>query len=236
MTWREFWSRENSIYVNDRHKQVHYTDIANDIIALIPSRASRVLDFGCGEALSAPLVAEACSELLLCDTSELVRQKLVAAHTHRPNVRVLSLDDVKARPDGSLDLVVINSVIQYLSRAELDQTIALLAPKLAPDGVLVIADVIPPTASAITDALALLHYGARNGFLFAAGFGLVRTFFSDYRRKRAELGLSFYEPADITALIEAHGLTVRRRPLNLGHNQGRMTFEARPATRAGSSR
>lgn len=233
MTWREFWSRENSIYVNDRHKQVHYTDIANDIVAIIPSRASRVLDFGCGEALSAPMVAEACSQLLLCDTSELVRRKLVAAYASRPNVRVLSLEDVAALPAATLDLVVINSVIQYLSRSELDQTIALLAPKLAPEGVLVIADVIPPTSSAITDALALLRYGARNGFLFAAGLGLVRTFFSDYRRKRAELGLSFYEPGDITALIEAHGLAVRRRPLNLGHNQGRMTFEARPAARSG---
>ena len=35
MNWRDFWNRENSIYVNDRHRALHDERVARDIAALI---------------------------------------------------------------------------------------------------------------------------------------------------------------------------------------------------------
>jgi hypothetical protein len=55
-------------------------------------------------------------------------------------------------------------------------------------------------------------------------FGLVRTALSDYRRIRADLGLTHYTEAEMLAVIEAAGLTARRLEKNLGHNQARMAF------------
>jgi threonine dehydrogenase-like Zn-dependent dehydrogenase len=88
------------------------------------------------------------------------------------------------------------------------------------------AEFIPPAGGRFTDALALLDFGRREGFLIAAFTGLVRTFFSSYRKVRAALGLQQYEADDLIARLAAHGLTARRHQPNLGHNQSRMAFIA----------
>ena len=67
--WLAFWDGPHSIYVNARHKDVHYQLIAKEIAALVPGADSRVLDYGSGEALHADLVAQAAGELLLCEAA-----------------------------------------------------------------------------------------------------------------------------------------------------------------------
>ena len=62
--WIAFWNSEHSIYVNARHRDVHYRTIAQDIRAVLPDGA-RVLDYGCGEALHADLVAAPARWLIL---------------------------------------------------------------------------------------------------------------------------------------------------------------------------
>ena len=69
---------------------------------------------------------------------------------------------------------------------------------LAPGGVLIVADVIPPHVGAVSDGLALLRYAAANGFLGAALVGLARTALSPYRRLRSELGIARYGEADFS--------------------------------------
>jgi len=75
----------------------------------------------------------------------------------------------------------------------------------------------------------LLRFGARNGFFGAALLGLIRIFFSDYMRLRKSAGLSHYEEADMLAKLRAAGFLAGRAEINIGHNQRRMTFIARPA-------
>src|SRR5262245_17061027 len=70
--WIAFWDSEHSIYVNARHRDVHYRTIAQDIRALVPSGAA-VLDYGCGDALHADLVAAPARELILCEAAPSVR-------------------------------------------------------------------------------------------------------------------------------------------------------------------
>ena len=72
----------------------------------------------------------------------------------------------------------------------------------------------------------MLAFGWQGGFLLPALGGLVRTVFSDYRKIRAELGLTHYEEAEMLALLEKAGFTARRLEKNLGHNQARMAFGA----------
>jgi hypothetical protein len=64
--WRSFWDSAHSIYVNARHKDVHYREIADRIAAFVPGPNARVLDYGCGEAIHADRVAVA-AQVLLCD-------------------------------------------------------------------------------------------------------------------------------------------------------------------------
>jgi ubiquinone/menaquinone biosynthesis C-methylase UbiE len=227
MSWREFWNADTPIYVNDRHKTVHYQRIAQDIEKLLPSAGSRVVDYGCGEALAADRVAARCGHLYLCDGAEIVRNRLRQRLAAVANATILSPEEFDTVPDSSIDLIVVNSLVQYLSKEQLDACLAQWRRKLGPSGRLVVADVIPHGIGPLTDATALLRFAAANGFLVAAFAGLVRTFFSDYRRVRAQLGLAHYSEAEFLKLLRDAGFTAQRMSWNFGHNSARMAFEAR---------
>ena len=226
--WLAFWDKPQSIYVNARHKDVHYRLIAEELAALVPSRSARVLDYGCGEAQHADLVAAAANELLLCDGAPSVRTAIGSRFAGNPKIRTLAPEEVERLPDQSLDFIVLHSVAQYLTPEQAQLLLQLFHRLLQPAGILLVSDVIPPQVTASTDAAALLRFGAANGFLFAAIGGLARTAFSDYRRLRASVGLTHYSEAAMTEKLAAAGFTVRRAATNVGHNQARIAFIARP--------
>lgn len=227
--WLAFWDKPHAIYVNARHKDVHYRLIAQEIAALVvPARSARVLDYGCGEALHAEIVAAACGELVLCDGAPSVRAGLLAHFSADPKIRVVAPDEVEHLPPGALDFVVLHSVAQYLSAEQLRALLVTFRRVVAPGGVVLVSDIIPPEFSAGADVTALLRFAAAHGFLLAALGGLVRTLFSDYRRLRARYGLAHYGEADMLQMLSAAGFIAQRAPKNIGHNRARMAFVARP--------
>jgi SAM-dependent methyltransferase len=228
-TWREFWDSAHSIYVSDRHKDVHYRDVAEQLAAFVPSPNARVLDHGSGEAIHADLVAAGARELLLCDAAASVRAAIAARFADNPKIKVVAPEDVERLPDGSLDLVFANSLVQYLTPAELDRMLGVWRRLLVPGGTLIVADVIPPHVGALSDGFALLRYAKANGFLGAAIIGLTRTALSRYRRLRSQLGIARYSEAEFMAKLRAAGFFAERLPRNVEHNPARMTFRARVA-------
>jgi SAM-dependent methyltransferase len=228
MNWLTFWDSPHSIYVNARHKDVHYRVIAEAIAALVPLPQARVLDYGCGEALHADIVAAGAGELLLCEGAPGVRAGLAARFAANSKIRAVAPDDVKQLPDWSFDLIVLHSVAQYLTPQETSELFATFHRLLKQDGILVVSDVIPPHVPASTDALALLRFGAANGFFFAAIAGLARTLVSDYWRLRTQYGLTRYSEAAMIEKLAAAGFTAQRAPNNIGHNQARIEFIAHP--------
>jgi SAM-dependent methyltransferase len=231
--WIAFWDSEHSIYVNARHRDVHYRTIAQDVRAHLPPGAA-VLDYGCGEALSADLVAADARTLILCDAAPKVRTALAARFTGNPKIAIRSPEDVAATPAGALDVIVIHSVAQYLTPPEFDALLRLFHRLLTDKGMLIVGDVLPPDVSAFTDAMALIRFAAANGFLAAALAGLCRTALSDYWRLRSSLGLTRYGDAAMIEKLAAAGFLASRAAANIGHNPVRMTFLARP-TKADSS-
>jgi ubiquinone/menaquinone biosynthesis C-methylase UbiE len=226
--WREFWDRPHRIYVNDRHRQVHYERVAADLSEEISDPQSIVLDYGCGEALQAAKVAACCKRLLLCESAENLRNALKARYAGKPEFSVIAPEDIAGLDDGSLDLVVANSVLQYLTREECTALAVRLRPKLSPRGRLIFADVVPPDGGIVADVSSLLSSAARHGFFFAALGGLASTLVSDYRRLRQQIGLTTYKESEIVGLLERAGYRAERRPRNFGFNQGRMTIIAEP--------
>lgn len=225
--WVEFWNRDTSIYVNARHKALHYRGVAKDIAALIETPDAHVLDHGSGEATAADLVAEKCAMLYLCDAAPNTRAKISEQFADNPKIKAIAPEDLQFVGDVSLDLIVANSVLQYLDADTLDSLLDEWKAKLKPGGRLILADVVPPDVSPVTDAKALLAFAWEGGFLFAALAGLVRTFFSDYRKLRGELGISTHSEPNIRSILDRHGFSVRRLDKNIGHNPARMSFEAR---------
>lgn len=229
-SWVDYWNRDPSIYVNERHKMLHYRQVAKDIAGLIETPAARVLDHGSGEATSADLVADRCAELTLCDAAPNTRAKIAEQFAGRANIKVIGPEDLQFAEDAGFDLIVANSVLQYLDAATLDASLALWKRKLAPTGRLILADVIPPNVSPVQDVRALLSFAAEGGFLIGAMVGLVRTFFSDYRKLRGELGFSTHSADEVANLLKSHGFSCVRLSRNIGHNPARMSFEAKIAS------
>jgi SAM-dependent methyltransferase len=225
--WVEYYDSDHSIYVNARHRDVHYARLAEAFVRHVPVGAACVLDYGCGEALHATRVAAAAGKLALAEAGPAVRGRLMARFKDNPAIVVISTDDVAALPQGSLDMVILHSVSQYLSEREFARIVALFHDLLQPGGLLLVGDVVPPAASVVADTLALLRFGWQEGFFVAAVAGLVRTFFSDYRQLRSKMGLTRYSEKQIAAKLEAAGFTAARAPVNAGHLATRMTFLAR---------
>ena len=226
--WLAFWDSPHSIYVNARHKDVHYLLIAKEIAALVPGPQARVLDYGCGEALHADVVAAATGELFLCEAAPGVREGLVDRLAGQLNIHVLAPHEAARLAEHSLDLIVLHSVVQYLTAGGASGLFGLFHRLLKEGGMLVVSDVTPPNVPAVIDAFALLRFGAANGFFFAAAWGLIRTLLSNYWKLRSQLGLTRYSNAAMIEKLNAAGFYVDLAPTNIGHNQARKTFYARP--------
>ena len=100
---------------------------------------------------------------------------------------------------GGLDRRHRHAFGRAISRArqEFDALLKLFRRLLKPGGLLVLGDVIPRKLSTLADAATLLRFGRQEGFFCAALRGLIRTYFSDYRRLRNSLGLTRYDAAEI---------------------------------------
>ena len=65
--WIDYYDSTHTIYASKRHRDLHFQVIARDIIGYISSPEATVLDYACGEALSAAKVADACDKLILAE-------------------------------------------------------------------------------------------------------------------------------------------------------------------------
>ncbi len=228
-SWVDYWNSDHPIYVNDRHKALHAAGIARDFGRHVKSKAAVILDYGCGEALYAEDVARLCSRLVCSDAAPAVREKLAERVAAIPRIGVESPQQTEASPDATYDLIVVNSLLQYLSIDQLSALLSLWRRLLKPNGRLVLADVVPPDVSPVTDAAALLSFAFKGGFVGAALMGFIRTALSDYRKLRGELGFTMHGEYDFLAMLSRHGFTAERVRPNFGHNQARMTFVAKVA-------
>src|SRR5688572_27443362 len=148
--WRQFWGQSHRIYVNDRHRAIHYRQVADDLLSVLPPLPGPgVLDYGCGDAFDAARVAARVGQLYLFDAVPEVVARLRARFAGHANIAVLDEPQLAALPPASVDLVVVNSVVQYLQRPELDAALAAIRRILRGDGILIVADVIPPDAGAV---------------------------------------------------------------------------------------
>jgi ubiquinone/menaquinone biosynthesis C-methylase UbiE len=227
--WIDYYDSTHTIYASRLHRELHFQLIAKDIIGYISSPDAVVLDYACGEALSAARVADACGKLILAEPAPGVRGRLIARFAPNTRIRVRSLDELRKMSEKSIDLAVMNSVAQYMTPAELDAALVVIRRLLKPSGRLILGDILRPEVGMPRDVLALLRFAQRHGFLMDALIGLVSTALSDYRQLRARVGLQRYSETEMLAKLARAGFTASRAHFNIGHNPWRMTFVARHA-------
>ena len=226
--WIDYYDSTHTIYASKLHRDLHFQIIARDIISYISSPNAVVLDYACGEALSAAKVADACAKLYLAEPAPGVRGRLIARFAPNTRIRVRSLDDLR-KMDEAVDLVIMNSVAQYMTPEELDSAFAVVCRLLKPSGRLVLGDILRPDVGMARDVLALLKFARTHGFLKDALYGLASTALSDYRQLRTRVGLQRYGENEMIEKLARAGFSAARAQQNIGHNPWRMTFVARHA-------
>ena len=103
-------------------------------------------------------VADACGKLYLAEPAPGVRGRLIARFAPNTKIRVRSLDDLRKMAEKSVDLVIMNSVAQYMTPTELDTAFATIRRLLKPGGRLIVGDVLRPEVGMVRDVIALLRF------------------------------------------------------------------------------
>jgi hypothetical protein len=107
--WVAYYDSDHSIYVNARHRDVHYARLADALAGYVPSRAAAVLDYGCGEALHADRVAAAAGWLTLAEAGPAVRARLIERFKANPKIVVVSTDQAASMLPQSFDMVILRA-------------------------------------------------------------------------------------------------------------------------------
>lgn len=235
MTWAEYWNRETPVYSRQRQLEAYRRLLLRGLVPHLPQPPFTLLDWGCGEALTAPDLVACGARVLLWDVAPRRRAALAERHRDDPSIVVLDEAGLAALPPGCCAVVVMASVLQYLPRDSLPGLLERLRALVGPDGRLIITDIVPRDGSVLRDVGALLRFASANGFLVAAVAGLVRTLASDYRRLRREIGLATWDRAELAALLLRHGWRMTPLAGNIGFDPNRWSAVATPCGDAGAA-
>lgn len=214
--WDSYWA-------GLREDQWPYREQAREFVARLDDaldlrRDDRVLDFGSGFGHVAAGLARLVAEVWYWDGSEHMRRRAGEVLADEPNARLLDLSDPD-RPSPSdavpVDLVIVNSVVQYMAPDEIERSVGRWARLLAPGGRLVISDLISPEASTLGELDDLLRFAAYHRFLARAAHQAVLEV--TYWRTRRDTPLTRVDPDQLRSWAKQAGLSLEVLPRNLTH-------------------
>src|SRR6266566_2676141 len=134
--WHAYWDRleEHVIF------RVEAADYLSRLeAALGPQRGARVLDFGCGFGFLAELLAPEVATLFVFDAS----------------------DHMRRQAQLRFDLILVNSVVQYMTPDEFHGWLGRWRAMLAPEGRLVLSDLLTRDVNPLREVVELLLLSAR---------------------------------------------------------------------------
>jgi protein-L-isoaspartate O-methyltransferase len=218
--WHAYWDRleEHIIF---RVEAADYVTRLEAALALDPG--ARVLDFGCGFGFVAELLAPRVAELCAFDASDHVQRRAQLRLASHANVRFLGPPGAAPWPAGlRFDLILVNSVVQYMPLDEFQQWLARWRAMLAPGGRLVLSDLLNRNADPVREVVELLVLSARRGCLVSVirkALGELRQ----YTKTRRVRPLSQIAFGDLRERAGRLGLAVDVLPSNLTYKKARAT-------------
>lgn len=213
---------------------------ASDYVCRLQSAISlrrdcKVFDFGCGFGLAAKLLAPHVEQLWLWDTSPNMRQRAQQSVAAFNNTHVLESLTPESQNDLYVDIVLVNSVIQYMSREEFIHWLKRWRSMLRVDGQIVVSDIVPEESWAFSDMVESLVFAARRGFLIRS----IRFAFSAlarYWRTRWHTSLLSFSQKELYSVAAKTQLAVEFLGTNLTYRKNRVTaiFRRLPAMTEGN--
>jgi SAM-dependent methyltransferase len=209
MSWVDYWSKlayDADAWRISMAEYVHALDAALPI-----DTGWRVLDYGAGPGFIAPALAPRVSELWLADPSAELLSTARENSVNHPNVTLRAIPEASAAslPEAHFDLIIFNSVLQYLKKDQASSIFSRFAPLLAPGGRIVVSDIVPAHLSLLKDAWPVLGFYRRSfGTLAALRYGLSEL---RNRSQRSHLSFHRYERDEFESLV-AETYTLRWIP------------------------
>lgn len=216
----------------------HHAEAADHVrrlrAAVAIQRGLRLLDFGCGPGLVGALLAPDVDRYLFWDAAPAVLQEAIRRLGHVASAAPAPAD-LGALPAGSIDLILVNSVVQYMGSSELATWLPRWRRLLAPAGRVLLSDLPPPGERALRALGDTLRFAASQGLLISALPEAVGAL-TRYSARRTRTSLFRPDTAELARLAAAAGLSSERLAENLTFRAGRHTVVLRPpgAAPAGS--
>jgi SAM-dependent methyltransferase len=181
-----------------------------------------VLDFGGGVGFVSEALSPLAGAVWWWDPSPAMRAAAAARLADLPNAKMLLAEELAGRtaPERRFDLILVNSVVQYMTPEELRAWLGAWRDRLRPAGRIVLSDLVAPGHGLVGDVLDQLWLGVRGGFLTRALLaGLVE--FGPIRGATRRHGFTRLAPEDLRGHARAAGLETRFLPGSLTHRRRR---------------
>ena len=220
--WQAYWEG-----LSERRRRL-FCEQASEYMRRLESvlslRSTRcVLDFGCGFGFVAAMLARRVGQVYLWDASENMRRYALVNVAGHQNIQFVDLSDPKAVPrDLRFDLILVNSVVQYMSRDEFAVRLFQWRSMLARRGWIVVSDLIPPNYRSVWDIVDLLKFSAAHGLLMRSIWQAMGDVKRHWRISRAN-PLCRIGREELDRWGKSAGLAVGYLPSNLTHLTRRVT-------------
>lgn len=219
--WAAYFEEDRSFW---RIFRAEAADYLQRLEAALPlDRRARVLDFGCGAGLVAAVLAPKVAELFLWDAAASMRRRARENLAGSPNVRFLDLSPRHSLPgELGFDLILVNSVAQYMAEDDLSSWLVQWRDMLAPGGRLVVSDLIPPRTRTLSEVAEIVKFSARHGLLVRA-LRRAPLEMARYARVRRAHPLYRTTPEEFRGRARAAGWAVEFLKRNLTYRRRRFT-------------
>jgi 2-polyprenyl-3-methyl-5-hydroxy-6-metoxy-1,4-benzoquinol methylase len=227
--WENFWKHQNS--ATHEIMKVNTSFFAKQYEKLFqPKPGVRILDYGCGPGFLIGYLKKNSARFVGADINLAFIEEcqknfpnqqfiLISTDTNRTN----EIFTNALRAEDKFDHIVLLSISQYFTGLdELKSVIELLSKHLAPDGRIVIADVISPRTTQASDAISLLFQSLKQNRLREFVRFMIHIFTSDYRKISGSNRLLRISNEEMSSVAEAlamkctpvEGLTIHRSRKN----------------------
>jgi protein-L-isoaspartate O-methyltransferase len=219
--WASYYEALPSDLDQTPKEATDYVTRLTRIVALRPEMD--VLDFGCGLGFVTALIAPLVQSVYVWDNVERMRRCAVERARKSGRVRILDWPGSTRAPATTFDLVLVNSVVQYMSERELASWMAAWRGLLKIGGIVVLSDVIPPDSTFAKEVRDTIWFAFRSRVLFRDPRKLFKEYqrYSQTRRLAPMLRLTSER---VQELGHEAGLEARRLPTNLTFRTNRLSF------------
>ena len=186
------------------------------------SSSDIVLDFGAGRGDVSLLLASKVAKVYLYDTSPAFQKALATRCASIPNACVINDPAVIS---NTVSLILVNSVIQYLSSAEVTQMFSHFRRISDQHTKIIIADILPLGYSKIPDALHLIVSGIRNGYIREFMANMISCLIFSPELSLKSSSLQMYDYTTLAEIASQEGFSCRKLPDNFTSSQLRYTIQ-----------